>query len=370
MVVVTCGDCAADQLRAVGLAGEVIVWRDILHEGPVPGGLEPDQLDLVRADYLASLGGPAPDVIVRDLRSRHERLVAATAEPLALWFDDNLVNQLQLCQVLATLATLDPKEVWLAGLRTFGGAPAQLLHRSHDERRLVTQAHIDQAVEAWQAFTADNPQHLAELAGVEPRQAAELDAPAGSSPAATPQAGPQPDPEPLIADLVDELDGRPGLIATAGPPPGPGDASGPPPRSRGADRPLPALNDALHRHLRQYPWTRDGLGETERRGVAAINAGCTGFVDIFLAHAEGDDPPFMGDSTFRHYLERLARGPRPLVHIDGAGHYRITSAGERVLAGRADQIKLNGIDRWYGGVRLRGRTQWRWDGTNLVRWAG
>jgi len=39
-----------------------------------------------------------------------------------------------------------------------------------------------------------------------------------------------------------------------------------------------------------------------------------------------------------------------------------------VLAGRADQIALNGIDRWIGGVHLTGRDGgWRWDdGTETV----
>jgi hypothetical protein len=39
-----------------------------------------------------------------------------------------------------------------------------------------------------------------------------------------------------------------------------------------------------------------------------------------------------------------------------------------VLAGGVDQVALNGIDRWIGGVHLRGRhVQWRWDdGTETI----
>jgi hypothetical protein len=41
---------------------------------------------------------------------------------------------------------------------------------------------------------------------------------------------------------------------------------------------------------------------------------------------------------------------------------RLTSAGAQVLAGDADQIALNGIDRWIGGVHLQGHhVPWRWD---------
>ena len=40
----------------------------------------------------------------------------------------------------------------------------------------------------------------------------------------------------------------------------------------------------------------------------------------------------------------------------------LTDAGPRVLAGDADHVALNGIDRWIGGVHLPGReVPWRWD---------
>jgi hypothetical protein len=297
MTVITCGDSAAGQLRAAGLAGDVIVWRDILHEGPVPGGLDLDELSAVRAGHIASMGWAEHDATLRDFLDRNARLRAAAAGGrVVLWFDDNLVNQLQLLQVLTELAYLDPLEVQLAGPRTFGGASAGQLRRLADEREPVGQSHFDRAATAWAAFTAEAPAALAGLAAAEGRN------------------------------------GR-----------------------------LPALATAIGRHLRQFPSTRDGLGLTERRGLAAIADGHTQFTDIFVAHAAADDPPFMGDTTFRHYLDRLARGPRPLIRTDGDGHYQLTDAGASVLDGVADQIELNGIDRWYGGVHLDGRATWRWD---------
>jgi hypothetical protein len=40
---------------------------------------------------------------------------------------------------------------------------------------------------------------------------------------------------------------------------------------------------------------------------------------------------------------------------------KLTDVGRRVLAGRADHVTLNGVDRWIGGVHLRGhRVRWRW----------
>jgi hypothetical protein len=83
----------------------------------------------------------------------------------------------------------------------------------------------------------------------------------------------------------------------------------------------------------------------------------------------------MGDTTCFGRMDRMAEGPRPLLHIDPPGRpvtrttgVRLTDAGSRVLAGQADQIALNGIDRWIGGVHLRGHhVSWRWDdGTETV----
>ena len=47
---------------------------------------------------------------------------------------------------------------------------------------------------------------------------------------------------------------------------------------------------------------------------------------------------------------------------------RLTTTGAQVLAGEADQIAVNGIDRWIGGVHLQGRhVPWRWDdGTEAI----
>jgi hypothetical protein len=37
---------------------------------------------------------------------------------------------------------------------------------------------------------------------------------------------------------------------------------------------------------------------------------------------------------------------------------RLTDAGDAVLAGEADRIALNGIDRWWGGTHLVPGAAW------------
>jgi hypothetical protein len=44
------------------------------------------------------------------------------------------------------------------------------------------------------------------------------------------------------------------------------------------------------------------------------------------------------------------------------GPVRISETGLRVLRGQDDYIRLNGVDRWLGGVHLGGtEAAWRWD---------
>jgi len=77
----------------------------------------------------------------------------------------------------------------------------------------------------------------------------------------------------------------------------------------------------------------------------------------------------MGDTTYLDRMDRMATGPDPLLRLDQPGRpaelatgVRLTDTGARVLAGQADQVALNGIDRWIGGVHLHGlHAPWRWD---------
>jgi hypothetical protein len=68
----------------------------------------------------------------------------------------------------------------------------------------------------------------------------------------------------------------------------------------------------------------------------------------------------MGDAVFWLHLDGLVGAPVPLLTENG--ELALTAAGEDVLAGRADHVRLNGIDRWIGGVHLVGTdADWRWD---------
>jgi len=69
-----------------------------------------------------------------------------------------------------------------------------------------------------------------------------------------------------------------------------------------------------------------------------------------------------GDSYYFDALDRLTGGINQLLRFDEpppenrrAARLIITDFGRKVIAGKADAIAFNGIDRWIGGVHLEGR---------------
>jgi len=96
---ITNGDSV--QLRDTGLPGEVLTWKDVLHEGPVPGDMSLDQLRPIRAHFLADVSGQPEEELFRDFEERDQTLARfAEFEEVVLWFEHDLYDQLQLIQIL------------------------------------------------------------------------------------------------------------------------------------------------------------------------------------------------------------------------------------------------------------------------------
>jgi hypothetical protein len=317
---VTNGDIVVDHLRRAGLAADALAWADVLHEGPVPAGLDDDGLRQVRAGFLAGADGLDPEAVRRRFEERDRTLAAGRAGGYLLWFEADLYDQLQLAQILAALgdAGVPPDRVRLVcigeypGIAHFGGLgelePGQFPGLLEVATPL-TAAALDLGAAAWAALRAPEPGGLA------------------------------------------------GIAASRSPQ-------------------LRFLGEAFDRLGREYPSTRDGLSLTERRLLAGVHeAGEASAAAVFARLGEREARPFLADLFCFRILARLAGGRVPLVEPDPPGgevaagtRLRLTAAGGRVLRGEADQVALNGIDRWVGGVHLHGpEARWRWDeGTESV----
>ncbi len=304
----------ATDLPGTGLTPRLLYWRDVLHEGPVPA-VGPEQLRQIRADFLirahADDRGESGAMFVE----RDRALEDNRHRDYVLWFEADLYDQLQIIQILARLAELEvpadhialicigeyPGVARFAGLGDLTAAQLRELPYTSACARL-TSAGLALATGAWDAFRAPTPEHLGEIAATRSRE-------------------------------------------------------------------LRFLGVAFDRLSREYPSNRDGLSLTQRRVLAAIAAGAPDAGTAFVRAVSREARPFLGDMWCFADMKALAQATTPLIRTRPAGqvvhratHIRLTDAGARVLAGDADHIKLNGIDRWIGGVHLHGdHAPWRWD---------
>jgi hypothetical protein len=296
MLHVTNGDSAADRIRALGLGGEVLPWRDVLHEGPVPAPATLDSLRPLRARFLGGYGRSAVE-IARDLEQRDRRLMADGQDSeVALWFEHDLYDQLQLLQILDAWAARQgpPRLILVQSDDYLGLLDAARLTALWARRVEVTDAQIEAARRAWGAFASPDPR--------------------------------------AIEGVLDHV----------------------------AD--LPYMRAALVRHLEEFPAIDTGLSRAERQILEALVVGSWPIAELFrAAHHDREEAMFLGDTVFHDKVQALAAGDVPLAGVE---HERVwlTDAGRDALAGRRDRVETLGIDRWLGGVHLKGRrVAFRWD---------
>ncbi len=322
---ITNGDSAARLLRESAVSGDILAWRDPMHHGPFPAGLDLAALSQVRADYLAGPGFDRAEV-ARGFRLRDDHLRAASRyRRVLLWFEHDLLDQLQILQLLDWFATAELEDTALElicidrfeGIEPFRGlgqlSPAQLASL-HDRRQAVSQAALRLARRGWAAFRAAEPTVLEDF---------------------------------LTGDLT----------------------------------PIPFLRAALMRHLEEYPDSRDGLTRTERQILSLVGAGHALPEEIFRRNMAFETALFIGDWATYGTIARLSQGETPLLasrsgapflHPPGARlspeafraqELRPSERGEAVLAGEISAFGLVARDCWLGGVHLRSdRPLWTWDG--------
>jgi hypothetical protein len=163
---ITNGDLAAALIGSLH-AGEVLPWRDLLHEGPVRAGLTLDELSAERAAFIAQakwgdLADARASFAARDARLRS----AGGEDEVVLWFEHDLYDQLQLLQVLDWFAahpvarlSLVCEAEYLGPMAT--GRAAELFQ----QRKPVTPRQLDVAEAAWLAFRSPHPAPLVEVLG-------------------------------------------------------------------------------------------------------------------------------------------------------------------------------------------------------------
>lgn len=320
-LVITNGDAAGELLRKTLIGTEVLPWRDVLHEGPVPLTDTLETLTATRIEYLAGAGGGDINAIEFELTARDRGLgMNGDFERVVVWIEHDLYDQLQLLQVLDWFADHPRRAGTLLLVQAddyIGRQEPDAISRQTASATPVTQAQLDLAKRAWAAFRQRTPEAWAGL---------------------------------LESDLSV----------------------------------LPFLHAAVLRMLEELPGP-DGLSRTERQILGAIDARePVTALGAFITVQKMEDAEFMGDWCFWRLLDKLALANEPLVggleaapfqHQDPelakaylTSRLNLTSLGKAALAGGADWAAHHTVDRWWGGTHLTEDNLWRWDpqGERLV----
>ena len=306
---ITNGDVAATVIEKAAIGGEVLPWRDVLHEGPVPAGLSLEQMSEIRAQFIADCSWQTLEKARADFRARDSKLASFRKhQEVILWFEHDLYDQLQLLQILDWFARQDLDETALSMVSHgdyLGTMQPESLAALYPRRRIVLLEDLELGGKAWSAFCSPDPKRWEDLIGMD----------------------------------------------TAS---------------------LPFLGASVVRHLEQYPSLRNGLNRTEEAILKAVQAGIAKPGEIFAAAQASEESRFMGDSLFWLYLARMTESEPPLLQVSNGRPFRlpsfcassdefneqsilITYVGEKVLANERDWIEINGIDKWLGGVHLTSR---------------
>ena len=320
-LIITNGDVAAEKMREARINGEILCWRDVLHEGPVPETDTLEELSAIRADYLAYRGWGDADAI-REVFAERDGVMRGLSQfrDVTLWFEHDLYDQLQLLQVLDILASAPElaRRCNLIQAGSFiGTEQAQRLRMHLKLKQPVSETHLMLAQAAWSAFRSPSPERWAALLRY--------------------------------------------------------DTTG-----------LPFLRSAILRHLEEFPGP-SGLSRTESFILRQIQAGVVTVGELFAAFQENEETPFMGDWSFYAIIDSLASGAAPFIFGLKGGPYspyfdeeqrgvyfgselRLSGLGVTTIEGKKDAVAFRRLDRWMGGVHLSNDRCWRWhEETRVLR---
>lgn len=315
------GDSAAASLQEANTlptGAKLLTLRDHLGSGPLPPLQSLTQWRDLRRAFWEPVEPPDPDY--PPFNFPDELAILGDARSITLWLGTGLADQLQLAWLVQALRLLEADPARLgtvqfsgAGRKVFEVVSVAVLNpadiAAHPPAAPLTEAAITELDAAWAAVTA-------------------------------------PDPAALAAYLAS---------------------------SSGT---LPLLPRAIATLLDRYPDHRSGLGVWDRR-LLKHTAGHGPSAVRIIGHTLADSmegPDWVGDDYLFHRLQRLgtAHLPHPLLSLNRPRApmrettVEITDTGRAVLRGKANAVRLNGIDDWIAVVHLGSRAGHVWfnqDGT-------
>ena len=154
------GDATVARLTPAALPGDVLVWRDVLVEGPVERDRPVDVLATLRAPWLSRRLGIPADEYVANGRAQAAGLAAAvTHDEIVLWFEQDLFCVANLAHLAAWLRAeaARGRVSLIFPAEPLGTTDAVTLATLFADRRPFTEDAIADAASWWDAYAAPDP---------------------------------------------------------------------------------------------------------------------------------------------------------------------------------------------------------------------
>ncbi|MFC5448718.1 DUF1835 domain-containing protein [Paenibacillus aestuarii] len=318
------GDVFAEKLRASGIPGDILVWRESLYEGPV--GLQMSDCVLLsfRAQYMnRRYGIPMAHFITNTMeQERALEHVSSDIDEVVLWFEHDLYDQLMLCYLLYRLSGLVNQTHYSLSLLSINHFPgiarffglgqlsADQVHQLQGTWKPVTAEQMKLTRRVWRAYVGEDPSSMNEL---------------------------------LDADLSA----------------------------------LPFLKDALEVYLGRFPSEQNGLSAVQQYTLELLEERDYSGGELFGQVSQKFMDYGLGDLQFWGILKSMILCHVPLIRVAAgdnqfisdkvfadsrllSGLVQLTEEGRSVLGYERDHILMNGVDEWIGGVHLQGnQVIWR-----------
>ena len=298
------GDATAEIFHETNLVGDILIWREVLCEGPISkygslGDFFNQRAEFLDKEYGESVNVSYHSFVIPEL----EKLTKLeNYDEVVLWFEYDLFCQVNLlfilyytysqnihknCKVSLICPTDHPE---LDDFKGLGQLSPEQMANLYGERELILENDLKLAAEAWIAFASPDAMQLNDL---------------------------------VTADYSSVLS---------------------------------CVPSALRSHCTRFPDSRHGLGAIERKLIELIGKQTIPVRKVIGNFLKQDDAFGFGDLQIEQMLERLSH----FISWDDE-NCRLSSAGEEVSSTGSPTAFFSLEPYWLGGVKIQPGNTFFWD---------